>query len=181
MARIAVLLADGFETIEALTTVDVLRRGGQDVSMVTVNDAPRVTTAQGIELACDATMDTYDFDGCELVVLPGGLPGTTNLRADERVCRVVTKFMAERNVAAICAAPSILAELGLLEGHTATCYPGFEGDFPAGVRPTDNGVYRDGNLVTASGPAFSLPFALENLRTVTDDATVDKVAAGMLV
>ena len=178
--RTAVLLADGFETIEALATVDVLRRGGKQVSTVTINPKPRVTTAQGVTLECDDTLDTYDFDDCGLIVLPGGLPGTTNLRANERVCELVRLFMAERNVGAICAAPSILAALGLLEGRTATCYPGFEKDFPAGVRPAGNGVYRDGNLVTASGPAFAWRFGLENLRTVAGDDAVATFAAGML-
>lgn len=178
--RSAVLLADGFETIEALATVDVLRRGSQQVATVTVNAEPRVKTAQGIAIECDATLDPYDFDGTGLIVLPGGLPGTTNLRADERVCELVRTFMAERHVGAICAAPSILAELGLLDGRTATCYPGFDKDFPTGVRPEKNGVYRDGNLVTASGPAYAWQFALENLRTVAGDEVMAKVAAGML-
>ena len=181
MAKVAVILADGFETIEALAPVDVLRRGGQDVSLVTINDEPRVTTAHGIELACDDTIGAHDFSDTDLVVLPGGMPGTTNLRANARVCELAREFMAGRRLGAICAAPSILAELGLLEGRTATCYPGFEGSFPAGVRPEALGVYRDGNLVTASGPAFAVDFGLELLRALAGDAEAERVANGMLV
>ena len=181
MARVAILLADGFETIEALAPADVLRRGGQDVALVTVNEAPHVTTAQKVGIDCDATLATYDFSSCDLIVLPGGLPGTTTLRATDKVCELARKFMAEKSVASICAAPSILAELGLLEGRTATCYPGFEGDFPAGVRPAENGVYVSSNLITASGPGFAVEFGLALLEHVAGKEAADKVAAGMLI
>ncbi len=180
MARVAILLADGFETIEALAPADVLRRGGQDVALVTINAEPHATTAQKVGIDCDATLDTYDFSACDLIVLPGGLPGTTSLRANEKVCELARELMANKAVGSICAAPSILAELGLLDGRVATCYPGFEGDFPAGVRPTENGVYRSGNLVTASGPGFAVPFGLELLALLAGDEVADQVAAGML-
>ena len=162
MARIAILLADGFETIEALAPADICRRGGQDVALVTVNAEPHVTSAQNVGIDCDATLYTYDF-------------------ATDRVCELTRDFMANRKVGSICAAPSILAELDLLKGRTATCYPGFEGDFPAGVRPEKNGVYRDGNLVTASGPGFAVEFGLALLELLTDKATPDGVASGMLI
>ena len=180
MSRIAILLADGFETIEALAPADVLRRGGQDVSLVSINDKPHATTAHKIGVDCDATLGDYDFASCDLVVLPGGMPGTTNLRASARVCELAREFMADRELGAICAAPSILAELGLLEGRTATCYPGCEGAFPAGVRPEALGVYTDGNLVTASGPAFAVDFGLELLRKLAGDEVAQRVADGML-
>ena len=114
------------------------------------------------------------------MVLPGGLPGTPNLRANERVCELSREFLADRKLGAICAAPSILAELGLLEGRVATCYPGFEGAFPAGVRPEELGVYTDGNLVTASGPAFAVDFGLALLRKLAGDEVAQRVADGML-
>lgn len=180
MAKVAILLADGFETVEALAPADVLRRGGQDVSLVTINKTPHVTSGHRIGVEADATLDTYDFSDCDLVVLPGGLPGTPNLRANERVCELAREFMASRKLGAICAAPSILAELGLLEGRTATCYPGCDGAFPVGVRPEALGVYRDGNLVTASGPAYGIEFGLALLRELAGDEAADRVAAGML-
>ena len=114
MPSVAVLVADGFETIECLTVVDILRRGGVRAALVSVMATRDVVSAQQVSLTCDYTFDEIDFDDFEYVVLPGGLPGTTNLRHDERVCDVVRAFAAERHVAAICAAPSILAELCLL-------------------------------------------------------------------
>lgn len=180
MAKVAILLADGCEPVEALAPADVLRRGAQDVSLVTINDTREVKAAHGITVLADATLADFDFATCNLVVLPGGMPGTTNLRANARVCELVREFVADRQLGAICAAPSILAELGLLEGRTATCYPGFEGDFPAGVRPEKLGVYTDGNLVTASGPAFAIDFGLALLTKLAGDDTAARVADGML-
>ena len=180
MSRIAILLADGFETIEALAPADVLRRGGQDVSLVSINDAPHVTTAHKIGVDCDATLGESQSEKSYSAVLPGGLPGTPNLRANERVCELSREFLADRKLGAICAAPSILAELGLLEGRTATCYPGCEGAFPAGVRPEALGVYTDGNLVTASGPAYAIDFGLALLRKLAGDEVARRVADGML-
>ena len=98
MAKVAILLADGFETIEALAPADVLRRAGEDVSLVTINALPHVTTAHGIGIDCDATLDEYDFGACDLIVLPGGMPGTTNLRANERVCELTGQFMSEKRL-----------------------------------------------------------------------------------
>ena len=113
MTKAAVLLADGFETIEALTVTDVLRRAGVDVANVSCMDSVSVTSAQGIPVEADELFDDYDFATCDWVVTPGGVPGTPNLREQERVCDVLTHFMAHGHVASICAAPSILAELGL--------------------------------------------------------------------
>lgn len=153
MAKVAILLADGFETIEALAPADVLRRAGEDVSLVTINALPaRHDGSRHRHRLRTATLDEYDFGACDLIVLPGGMPARRTLRANERVCELTRQFMSEKRLGAICAAPSILAELGLLDGRVATCYPGCEGAFPAGVRPEELGVYTDDNLVTASRP-----------------------------
>ena len=119
-------------------------------------------------MTCDALFDEINFDEYDCIVLPGGLPGATNLRADQRVCDVVCEFAATKHVAAICAAPFILGELDLLEGRHATCFPGFEKSFPEGAY-TGEKVTQDGNIITASGMAQSLPFALELLRTLAGD------------
>ena len=124
-----------------------------------------VVSSLQIPVTCDALFDEIDFDEYDCVVLPGNLPGATNLRADQRVCDVVCEFAATKHVAAICAAPFILGELDLLEGRHATCFPGFEESFPEGVYTGDK-VTHDGNIITASGMAQSLPFALELLRTL---------------
>lgn len=179
MAGVVILAADGFETVECLTVVDVLRRGGVRATLASIKDTREVTTAQKVAVTCDCCFDEVDFSTFDYVVLPGGLPGTTNLRNDERVCAVVRDFMANKNVAAICAAPSILAELGLLEGRRATAFPGFEKDFPEGVFAGEKTVVVDGNLITASGMALALPFALAILRDIAGDAAVQKVAGGI--
>ncbi len=179
MPSVAVLVADGFETIECLTVVDVLRRGGVRATLVSVMATRDVVSAQQVALTCDYTFDELDFDDFEYVVLPGGLPGTTNLRHDERVCDVVRAFAAERHVAAICAAPSILGELGLLEGRRATCFPGFEETFPEGAYAGEKRVVVDGNIITASAMGQALPFALAILNDIAGEVAVAKVREGI--
>ena len=168
MPSVAVLAADGFETIECLTMVDVMRRGGVRATLVSIMPTREVVSSLQIPVTCDALFDEINFDEYDCVVLPGGLPGATNLRADQRVCDVVCDF----------AAPFILGELGLLEGRRATCFPGFEKSFPEGTY-TGEKVTQDGNIITASGMAQSLPFALELLRTLAGEKAVEKVAEGI--
>lgn len=178
MASVAVLVADGFETIECLTVVDVLRRGGVRATLVSIMPTRETVSSQQIPVTCDAVFDDVDFGTYDYVVLPGGLPGATNLRADERVCKVVTEFAANKHVAAICAAPFILGELGLLVGHKATCFPGFEKSFPAATY-TGDAVTRSGNIITASGMGQALPFALAILDEIAGQAAVEKVKEGI--
>lgn len=179
MSAVAVLVADGFETIECLTMVDVLRRGGVRVSLVSIMSTREAVSSQQIEITCDYTFDEVDFDEYDYVVLPGGLPGTTNLRHDERVCTLVREFATSKHVAAICAAPSILGELGLLVGRKATCFPGFEKSFPAGTYAGGKTVIVDGNIITASGMGQALPFALAVLEDIAGSRAVEKVREGI--
>ena len=167
MPSVAVLAADGFETIECLTMVDVMRRGGVRATLVSIMPTREVVSSLQIPVTCDALFDEINFDEYD-----------TNLRADQRVCDVVCDFAATKHVAAICAAPFILGELDLLEGRHATCFPGFEKSFPEGAYTGDK-VTHDGNIITASGMAQSLPFALELLRTLAGDKAVEKVAEGI--
>lgn len=180
MSKVAIMMADGCEPLEALAPADAMRRAGIEVSLVTLNSELHVCAAHGVGIDCDAQLDSFDFSDIDMIVLPGGMPGTTNLRANARVCELVKEFLTTKKLAAICAAPSILGELDLLEGRTATCYPGFEKTFPAGVYPEENGVYVDGNLVTASGPGFALSFGLELVRQLEGADAADAVADGML-
>ena len=179
MSAVAVLAADGFETIECLTTIDVLRRGGVRATLVSIMPTRDVVTAQQVSITCDCTFDEVDFSEYDYLVLPGGMPGTKNLRADERVCELVSEFAATRHVAAICAAPSILGELGLLVGRRATCFPGFEGSFPEGTFVGPKTVVVNGNIITASAMGQALPFALAVLGDIAGDVAVEKVREGI--
>lgn len=179
MPAVAILAADGFETIECLTIVDVLRRGGVRATLVSVMPTRDVLSAQQIAISCDCTFDEVDFGEYDYVVLPGGMPGTTHLRQDERVCDIVREFAANKHVAAICAAPSILGELGLLEGHRATCFPGFEQSFPEGTYAGEKTVVVDGSIITASAMGQALPFALAVLNDIAGMVAVNKVREGI--
>lgn len=179
MSGVAILAADGFETIECLTIVDVLRRGGVRATLVSVMDTRDVVSAQQVSVTCDDVLDEVDFSDYDYLVLPGGMPGTTHLRRDARVRELVRSFAADKHVAAICAAPSILAELGLLEGRRATCFPGFEGEFPEGSYAGPKTVVRDGNIITASAMGQALPFALTVLQDIAGERAVEKVREGI--
>ncbi len=168
MSAVAVLVADGFETIECLTVVDVLRRGGVRVDLVSIMTTRDAVSSQQIDITCDYTMTEVDF-------ADGGMPGTLHLRQDPRVCDVVEEFATTKHVAAICAAPSILGDLGLLVGRRATCFPDFEGHLPAGTFAGKKTVITDGNIITASGMGQALPFALAILGDIAGEQAVAKV------
>lgn len=179
--EVAVMLGEGFEPIEALTPVDVLRRAGAAVTTVSVMPDREVTSAHGIAVMADAQVDAVDLTGFDALVLPGGSVGYENLSACAPLREALVAQNAEgRLVAAICAAPMLLAHLGLLDGRRATCYPGCEDVFPAGAYQADADVVRDGNLITASGPAKSLPFALAVLEALAGSEAASRVARGML-
>ena len=158
-----VFLADGFEEIEALTPVDILRRG--KVNVVTVGVGGRtVTSSHNITVTADiADSELSDFDGTEGVILPGGMPGTLNLEKCPTVVNAV-RYCAEKGllVSAICAAPSILGHSGLLKGKKAVCFPSFESELE-GYIECDDYVCRDGNIITAKGMGVSVDFGLEIL------------------
>ena len=179
MSAVAILVADGFETIECLTILDVLRRGGVRASLVSVMATREAVSAQQVNIVCDYTLDEVDMSEYDYIVLPGGMPGTTNLRRDQRVCDLVSEFASTKHVAAICAAPSILGELGLLIGRKATCFPGFENSFPAGTFAGPKTVVVDGNIITASAMGQALPFALAVLEDIAGKKAVEKVREGI--
>lgn len=162
MKTMYVFLADGFEEIEALAPVDVMRRAGLSVVMVSVTGNPVVQGAHGIPVVADATFEELGYADASLLFLPGGLPGATNLEAHEGLGKLLVDKSAEEGVvvSAICAAPLVLGGLGLLNGKQATCYPGFE-DTMTGATYTADKVTRDGNVFTACGPgaAWELGFA----------------------
>ena len=128
MKKVYVFLADGFEDVEALIPVDVWRRGGIKVTTVSITDFPLVQSAHGVNIEADVMFEQCDFTDADLLFLPGGMPGSSNLFAHKGLCKaLVDHFAAGKKIAAICAAPAVvLAPLGILDGKRATCYPGME-------------------------------------------------------
>lgn len=180
MAKVYVFLADGFEDVEALIPIDVLRRGGVDVVTVSTTDFPLVQTAHGVNIEADFMFEQGDFSDADLLFLPGGMPGASNLYQHKGVCKAITDQHANgKKVAAICASPAVvLAPLGILDGKRATCYPGFEQALTKTTYTADL-VTVDGNITTGEGPAAAFPFAYELLAQLVDQQTSDQIAEGM--
>lgn len=161
-----IFLADGFEECEALIPIDILRRASVEIKTVGVT-GKTVTGSHGISVICDVCKDEIAFDNSiEAVILPGGMPGTLNLKKDSVVTNFVTKAMDESVlVAAICAAPLILGSLGYLKGKKAVCYPGFENEL-IGAEISSDTVVRDGNIITAKGVGAAFDFGFEILNAL---------------
>ena len=160
MSKAVIFFAPGLEECEGLVTVDLLRRAGVEVQICAVSNDRTIVGAHGIRIVCDALASDADRTA-DAVILPGGIPGTPNLAASRTVCDLVREFDASgRLVAAICAAPTVLGGLGLLEGRRATCYPGCE-DGLGGAEYIDAETVCDGNVITGSGLGAAIPFALE--------------------
>jgi len=180
MSGVCVLLADGFEEIEAVAIIDVLRRAELAVTIVGTS-AKSVTGSHGIRIEADTTLEQRAETTWDAVVLPGGLPGATNLRDDERVQALLRRqHAAARPLAAICAAPIALGAAGVLDGRRATCYPGFE-DGLHGARASDERVVVDGHIITSRGPGTAIEFALALVARLKDERTARQLEKGMLV
>ena len=163
MSKLCAFFAPGFEECEGLLVVDILRRGGVDVTIAAVGADRMVTGSHKIAVQADALAQELDFSAFDAVFLPGGMPGTLHLKENALVRRTATEFAAAgKVVAAICAAPTVLADLGLLKGLQATCYPGFEKDM-AGAETTGAEFVRQGNLLTGRALGAAIPFGLELL------------------
>ena len=157
--KIAVFLAEGFEEIEAVTPVDVLRRAGFEVVTIAIGDMLDVKGSHGVRYVADAFLDECDSNDFCMSVFPGGLPGATNLAADSRVLKFANDIYSKNGfVSAICAAPIALAAAGLLDNKEYTCYPGFQKQI--GGAYTGKRVCVCGNVITACGPGASLEFAM---------------------
>lgn len=173
---IYLFLADGFEEIEALAPVDILRRGGKDVKTVAVKGKKAVGT-HGIAVECDITIDEVK-DDMEMLILPGGMPGTKNLAASEKLISLVKEaFEKGIYIGAICAAPSVLGEIGILKGKKATCFPGFEGYLNC-AEISDDFVVVDENVITAKGAGVALEFGFALLKQFDPDFS-DKLRKDM--
>lgn len=182
MAKVYVCLATGYEETEALGTLDVLRRAGVDARTVSMTGEELVTSSHKVTVKADEIFESADFSTADMVVLPGGLPGATNLDAHQGLAKVLKEFRNSNGkfVAAICAAPMVLGHLGILEGCNATCYPGFESHLH-GASTHGNGVEVDGNVITGRGPGFTFAFGLKLVEVLCGKQKADEVAAGMLL
>ena len=177
-----VLFADGFEEIEALTVVDVMRRAGMPVVTMSIYETPEAIGAHGVTVVADEAFDPDMLEDAEWLICPGGMPGATNLADNETLCDIL-KERNEKNegIAAICASPSvILGPLGLLDGRCAVCYPGME-DGMEGADVLDQPAVVDGNIITGKGPAAAAEFALAIVTATVGDDVAREVAAGMLL
>lgn len=175
---IAVLLAEGFEEIEALAVVDILRRARLETVMAGV-EGSTVCGSHGIAVMADLTIDRLEEDKLQAVILPGGLPGTTNLEKSPAVRRLL-ESAASRGlwIGAICAAPSLLGHLGLLRGRKAVCFPGYEADLE-GAQPVDRPVVTDGNIITAKGAGAAIDFGLELAARLASPVVAEQLRKSM--
>ncbi|VBB48228.1 DJ-1 family protein [uncultured Paludibacter sp.] len=174
-----IFLADGFEEIEAITPMDVLRRAEIKVVTVSISNNKVVTGAHNIPVMADKLFTEINVSGDDYLILPGGIPGTANLMAHEGLNKLVKKqYDAGKEVAAICAAPSLLGKLGILEGKEAISYPGFEKNL-IGAKISDKTVVKSENIITAKGPGVAIAFALKIVETIKGKTVADNVANGM--
>lgn len=180
MIKVSVLLADGFEEIEALTVVDLLRRAQIYVDTISIMEDYTVHGAHGINIQTEDLFEEVNFVESDMIVLPGGMPGTTNLNAHEGVRRVVKDFVAEgKPIAAICAAPTVLGNLGLLKGKRITCYPGVETEIQGAVMLRTQ-VAVDGNIITSRGVGTAIAFALKLIEVLIGEDKSREIAEAIV-
>lgn len=180
MSRVCIFLADGFEEIEGLTIVDLLRRAGVDTQTVSITEERMVTGSHAIPVLADVCFKDADFTKTELLALPGGMPGTKNLGAYKPLTDLLVQFHKEgKQVAAICAAPSVLGGLGILKGKQAACYPGFE-ECLEGARVVYDQVVVDGNVTTSRGMGTAIPFALSLVARLVSEEKAAELKKGII-
>lgn len=181
MKKAIVLLAKGFEEVEALTCVDVLRRGGVHCITCSINLDKDVMGCHEIHVKANSLLKTTDVDKYDAIIIPGGMPGAANLRDDSAVIDLVKKFNSENKiVAAICAGPIVLKRAEIIEGKEVTCYSGFESDLQP-VNFSREIVVQDGNIITSRGPATAIYFAFEILQNLVDKDVVENLKKDMLL
>lgn len=178
---IYVFLANGFEEIEALTPVDLLKRAGFEVKTVAIGETKTVMGAHGIGVVADLLEKDFSYDSPEAIILPGGMPGTTNLEESAKVIDAIVQAMVNNTlIGAICAAPSILGICGCLKGRKATCFPGFE-EYLDGANILDERVVRDGNIITAKGMGCATEFALCIIQALAGKEKADEIAISAII
>lgn len=179
MSKVYVFMADGTEEVEALTVVDLLRRAKVDVVTVSVMGRKQIVSSHAIGIETDELYGASDYADGDMIVLPGGMPGTTHLKEHEKLRKVLKEYHAAgKYLAAICAAPSVLGWNGLLEGKKAICYPGFEEELTGAV-VTNQAVVTDGQFITSKGLGTAIAFSLELITILVGSETAEAIAKGI--
>lgn len=176
MKKAYLFFSTGFEEVEALTVVDILRRGGVDCKTVSIMGDYDVTSSHAITIRADLLFDEQDLSDADMLIMPGGIPGTPNLKAHKGLEKLILQYKEQgKYLAAVCAAPTIYGEMGLLEGKNATCYPGMEKGLLGANHLTDK-VVSDGQFITSRGMGTCIDFGLTLLAKLTSEENADEVA-----
>ncbi|MCS5421111.1 MULTISPECIES: DJ-1 family glyoxalase III [Psychrilyobacter] len=182
MKKAAVYLAEGFEEIEALTTADILRRAEIEVDLVAVGGNLQVAGAHNIKVIADILIEEISHENYDMMVLPGGMPGTLNLDSSKILKKQIIDFDLEsKYIGAICAAPLIIGKMGFLEDRQATCYPGVESQLFGAAYRDDLDVIVDGNFITSRGPGTAMAFGLKLVELLKGKEISENLASDLLV
>lgn len=181
MRKVYLFLAEGFEEIEAIATVDMLRRADIDINTISITNNLEVKGAHGIKVSADALFQNTNFNDGQMLILPGGMPGTLNLQQFEPLKKLIESYAnANKYLAAICAAPLIYGQMDLLKGKEATCYPGFEQQLTEAIHSNKPVVVSD-RFITSAGPGTVFQFALKLIEILSNKNQAATVAKGMLL
>jgi len=181
MEKVCIHLANGFEEIEALAVVDILRRAEIATEIVSITGQKEVTGAHDITVIADSLFEEVNYEEVKMILLPGGMPGSRNLDQHQGLRNQIKNFHTNgKPLGAICAAPLVLGSAGVLKGKAATCYPGFEKELP-GAKVSGQPIIRDGNIITGKGAGYAMHFALEIVKILKDNATAEHIKNAMFI
>ena len=181
MKRVAIMIADSCEEVEALTVVDMLRRAKMNIDMVSISNCLEVTGSHQITFQANRKIAEMDVEAYDAVILPGGMPGTIHLKEDKKVLQMVADFYQKKKlVAAICAAPTVLAAAGILADKKATCYPGMEEGLVNAQVIYEQEVVRDGNIITSQGLGTAIPFSLAIISYLSGEESAKAVGEAIV-
>ncbi len=179
--KTAILFADGFEEVEAIAVVDVLRRAAIECTMVSITGNEVVSSSRNVKVVTDKLMEEVNFDEYGMLILPGGMPGTKDLAESEEVEKIILKFYSNKKIlAAICAAPSIFGQLGLLQGEKAVCYPGYE-DKLKGAEISEEKVVISNQFITSRGAGTALEFGLKIVEYIKGKEKADSISKAIIL
>lgn len=181
MAKAYIFLAPGYEEVEMLTVVDMVRRAKIEIAMVSVTGQKEVTSSHNVTVIADQLIEEVDFEEADMLILPGGIPGTPNLRACETLCDKLVEFAKDDRkwVAAVCAAPTVLGELGILDEKRATSYPSFEDQLICKEYLKDS-VVVDGHVITSRGMGTCIDFAGAIITALKDEETAQQIKTAIV-